>query len=127
VKTEFEARFLGIDAAAIADQLVSRSAQCTMPRTLMRRILFNNNDIQARGGWLRLRDQGERTFLAYKQVAAKESAIDSILEAEVQVSDFDATRDLGLDFTNATFGSVDAVYLAMTGRNILTETTLTFT
>lgn len=182
MKTEFEARFLGIDAAAIADQLAGRSAQCAMPRTLMRRIVFKNSDIEARGGWLRLRDQGGRSFLTYKQVAAKESAIDSVLEAEVQVSDFDATRglleamgftalrfqenyreewhldgvtydidtwpdlptfleiegpddvavrqaakDLGLDFTNATFGSVDEVYLAVTGRDILTETTLTFT
>jgi adenylate cyclase class 2 len=182
VKTEFEARFLGIDTAAIAEQLINRSARCAMPRTLMRRIVFKNDDIEARGGWLRLREQGERTFLTYKQVAAQQSAIDSILEAEVQVSDFDATRalleamgftalrfqenyreewhlngvtydidtwpdlptfleiegpdeaavsqaakELGFDFTDATFGSVDEVYLTISGRDILTETTLTFT
>jgi adenylate cyclase class 2 len=181
VKTEFEARFLDIDATAITQQLASRTAQCMMPRTLMRRIVFKNNDIDARRGWLRLREQGERTFLTYKQVAAPESAIDSILEAEIQVNDFDAarillqamgftavrfqenyreewhldgvtydidtwpdlptfleiegpdeaavrraTKELGFDISDATFGSVDEVYLAVTGRDILAETTLTF-
>jgi adenylate cyclase class 2 len=182
VKTEFEARFLDVDPAAIAEQLTNRSARCAMPRTLMRTIVFKNDDIEARGGWLRLRQQGEHTFLTYKQVAAQQSAIDSILEAEIQVGDFDATRvlleamgftalrfqenyreewhldgvtydidtwpdlpafleiegpgeaavrqaatQLGFDFTEATFGSVDEVYLTMFGRDILTEITLTFT
>jgi adenylate cyclase, class 2 len=94
MKTEYEARFLEIDADAITERLKSRSATCVMSRAMMRRIVFNNADIEARGGWLRLRDQGERTFLTYKQTASAESAIDSILEAEVQVGDFDATRIL---------------------------------
>ncbi len=38
-----------------------------------------------------------------------------------------AAKQLGLDFADATFGSVDEVYLATTGRDILAETTLTFT
>src|SRR5689334_3446538 len=76
-----------------------------MPRTLMRRIVFKNNDIEARRGWLRLREQGGQTFLTYKQVAAPESAIDSTLEAEVQVNDFDATRALlqAMGFTAVRF------------------------
>jgi adenylate cyclase class 2 len=94
MKTEYEARFLAVDVNAIIDKFKNRSATCVMPRTLMRRIVFKNADIEARGGWLRLRDQGERTFLTYKQTASAESAIDSVLEAEVQVGDFDATRIL---------------------------------
>lgn len=58
MQTEFEARFLEADATKIVEYLTSRSATCAMPRTLMRRIVFKNNDIEARGGWLRLRQQG---------------------------------------------------------------------
>jgi adenylate cyclase, class 2 len=94
MKTEYEARFLAVDVDAIIDRLRSRAATCVMPRTLMRRIVFQNADITARGGWLRLRNQGERTFLTYKQTTSPESAIDTILEAEVQVGDFDAARIL---------------------------------
>ncbi|GII22835.1 class IV adenylate cyclase [Planosporangium mesophilum] len=181
MKTEFEARFLAVNVAAVLDKLKARSAVCTMPRTLMRRIVFSNDDIQARRGWLRLRDQGDKTVLTYKQVVADTAAIDSILEAEVQVGDFDATRvlleamgftaqryqenyreewhldgvtfdldtwpdlptflevegpdeaavhnaaeGLGLAFEEASFGSVDEVYLAVLNRDILAEPELTF-
>jgi adenylate cyclase, class 2 len=150
-------------------------------RTLMRRIVFKNDDIEARGGWLRLRDQGGRTFLTYKQITSNEATIDSTLEAEVEVGDFEAaktlleamgfkalryqenyreewhlggvafdldtwpdlppfleiegpdeeavrqaTLNIGLDFADATFGSVDEEYLATLGRDILAETRLVF-
>src|SRR5207247_1578307 len=65
--TEYEARFCNIDREAITKQLADRGAACVMSRTLMRRIVFKNRDIAERGGWLRLREQGERTFLTYKQ------------------------------------------------------------
>src|SRR4051794_10396287 len=65
-----------------------------MPRTLMRRIVFKNNDIEQRGGWLRLRDEGHRVTLTYEQTTTETSAIDTTLEAEIQVNDFDATKAL---------------------------------
>jgi adenylate cyclase class 2 len=95
MKPEYEARFLDIDPDAITAYLAAHRARQIMPRTLMRRIVFINADIDSRGGWLRLRQQGERTFLTYKQVAHDgPSAIDSILEAETEVVDFQATRHL---------------------------------
>ncbi len=179
--TEYEARFLAIDIDAIHDRLHAQSATCTMTRTLMRRIVFKNNDIDQRGGWLRLRDEGRRITLTYKQTASDTSAIDSILETEIQVNDFGATKTLleamgfkalryqenyreewmigavtfdldtwpdlptflevegpdeatvraaaesvGQDLANASYGSVDEVYLAVLKRDILTEHTLTF-
>lgn len=182
MQTEFEARFLEADAAKIVEHLTSRSATCTVPRTLMRRIVFKNNDIEARGGWLRLRQQGEKTFLTYKQVTSVVSAIDTTLEAEVEVGGFDATKTLleamgftalryqenyreewklngvtfdidtwpdlptflevegpdensvhkaasalGLDIAQASYGTVDEVYLAVLGRDILAESKLVFT
>ncbi len=181
MQTEYEARFLAIDVNAILDKLKEQSATCVMPRTLMRRIVFKNSDIEQRGGWLRLRDEGHRITLTYKQSTSDTSSIDSTLEAEVTVSDFDATKGLleamgfkalryqenfreewklggvtfdldtwpdlptflevegsgeeavrdaavrlGLDLAQATFGSVDEVYLAVLERDILGEETLTF-
>jgi len=179
--TEYEARFLTIDLDAVLDKLTAQSATCVMPRTLMRRIVFKNSDIEQRGGWLRLRDEGHRTTLTYKQTTADTSAIDTTLEAEITVSDFEATKTLleamgfkalryqenyreewklgevtfdldtwpdlptflevegpdedavraaaeklGLDLTQASYGSVDEVYLAVLERDILAEDTLTF-
>ncbi|MFI0445131.1 class IV adenylate cyclase [Actinomadura sp. 6N118] len=94
MEPEYEARFCDINAQAITDRLKARGAKQTLPRTLMRRIVFKNDDITAKGGWLRLRDQGDKVTLTYKQTAAEESAIDSILEAEVAVSDFQQARQL---------------------------------
>lgn len=93
---EFEARFLTIDADTITARLHDSGATRTMPRTLMRRIVLKNQDITDRGGWLRLRDQGDKTVLTYKQVNSTDSAsgIDSILEAEVEVADFHAAQQL---------------------------------
>jgi adenylate cyclase, class 2 len=92
--TEYEARFLAIDLDAIIDRLTAASAIPVMPRTLMRRIVFKNNDIEERGGWLRLRDEGHRTTLTYKQATGDTSAIDTTLEAENTVSDFESTKTL---------------------------------
>jgi adenylate cyclase, class 2 len=181
---EFEARFLSIDADAITTRLRDRGATRTMPRTLMRRVVLKNQDISDRGGWLRLREQGDKTLLTYKQVndADGASGIDSILEAEVEVANFHATQHLleamgfttlryqenyreewqldavtydldtwpdlptyleiegpdetavhaatamlGLDYSNANFGSVDEVYLKVLDRDILAEPRLVFT
>jgi adenylate cyclase, class 2 len=176
---EYEARFCDIDAGAIIKTLSARGATRTMPRTLMRRIVFDNTNISAKRGWLRLRDQGDKTTLTYKQVANDDSSIDSILEAEIVVSDFNDTRALleaigftavryqenyreewrlngvtldidtwpdlptflevegpgeqavrdtaaALGLDHATYGSVDEVYLAKLGRDILKESRLTF-
>lgn len=178
---EFEARFLAIDTHAIRDKLAAQGGVCVMPRTLMRRIVFKNDDITERGGWLRLRDEGRRVTMTYKQTTSDISAIDTTLEAEIQVNDFQATETLlvamgfkalryqenyreewklgavtldldtwpglstfleiegpgegavratadalGLDFTHASYGSVDEVYLAVLDRDILAEAILTF-
>jgi adenylate cyclase class 2 len=182
MQTEYEARFLDIDVEKVTAALQDIGATQSQPRTLMRRIVFKNNDITARGGWLRLRDEGHRVTLTYKQTTSEASAIDTTLEAEVIVSDFDGTRHLlvamgfepvryqenyreewhlgelrfdldtwpdlptflevegpdarsveeaaaklGLELAQAVYGSVDEVYTAVLGRDILSEDTLVFT
>lgn len=178
---EYEARFLEVDVTAVLDKLNAESAVRVMPRTLMRRIVFKNGDIERRGGWLRLRDEGHQVTLTYKQTTGGPSAVDTTLEAEIVVSDFELTKNLleamgfdalryqenyreewklgevtldvdtwpdlptflevegpdeqsvhdaanmlGLSLTRASYGSVDEVYLAVLGRDILAEPALTF-
>lgn len=94
MQTEYEARFLSIDADKATAILREHGADLHQPRTLMRRVVFKNNDIDAAGGWLRLRDEGHQTTLTYKQTTADVSAIDTILEAEIVVSSFDDTHRL---------------------------------
>jgi adenylate cyclase, class 2 len=181
VKPEYEARFCDTSQEHVTARLQELGAELIMPRTLMRRIVFISPQIEDLGGWLRLRDQGESITLTYKQTAGDTAAIDRILEAEIGVSDFDATSQLlqamgftpqryqenyreewhlgdvtfdidtwpdlptfleiegldeqsvraataaiGLDYGQATFGSVDEVYQTRLGRDILAEPRLVF-
>jgi adenylate cyclase class 2 len=71
---EFEARFLDIDTTVVRGKLAAQGGVCVMPRTLMRRIVFKNKDITERGGWLRLRDEGRRVTMTYKQTTSDISA-----------------------------------------------------
>lgn len=176
LQAEFEARFLDIDVAAVTRMLQDLGARLCLERTLIRRVVFKNADITAVGGWLRLRDEGNRVTLTYKQAASATPAIDSILETEIEVSDFDhahqlltaigcravryqenyreewrlgdvrfdldtwpglppfleiegpdaaavesAAGKLGLTTSQATYGSVDEVYLSVLGRDILAD------
>ncbi|XVS65997.1 CYTH domain-containing protein [Actinosynnema sp. CA-299493] len=91
---EYEARFTNIDVKGKVEVLRDRGAVCVLPRTLMKRVVFKNEEIARKGGWLRLRDQGNSVTLTYKQTNSEQSSIDSILEAEVQVSDFAAAQHL---------------------------------
>jgi adenylate cyclase class 2 len=179
---EYEARFCAIDHAAIRERLQARGATCVTPRQLLKRVIFENDRTRDSRSWLRLRTNGTVTTLTLKRATGKASAIDSVLELETPVADFDTTlrileevglaavryqesyreewrldgltydldewpdlepfleiegpdpdsvrlaaKVLGLDFAEATFGSVDELYLAHLGRDILTEPRLVFT
>ncbi|WP_225978811.1 class IV adenylate cyclase [Gandjariella thermophila] len=144
-------------------------------------MVFENAHLRAKRGWLRLRDEGQSVTLTYKQSTATTSAIDTLLEAEVGISDFAggqqllealgfeplryqenyreewaldgvkldfdtwpglptfleiegpneesvklAAKKLGLNFADATFGSVDEVYSRELGIDILQKPELTF-
>lgn len=181
MQTENEARFLAVDVDKTIAILREHGAALHRPRALMRRVVLKNDDITARGGWLRLRDEGDQVTLTYKQTTSDTPAIDTTLEAEITVSGFEETLRLlvamgfrtvrfqenfreewrldqarfdfdtwpGLDtfleiegpdqatvyhaatlldlsMADATFGSVDEVYRAVLGRDILAEDRLVF-
>ncbi|MBX4181673.1 CYTH domain-containing protein, partial [Candidatus Parcubacteria bacterium] len=66
-----------------------------------RRVVFDfpGYTLDAKGAWLRLRDEGEKTTLTFKQRLAKDihSIVgddDGMYEKETTVGDFDSTREI---------------------------------
>jgi adenylate cyclase class 2 len=97
---EIEVKFLGIDPEAIAAKLVSIGAQ-RVGEYFYRRQVFDypGFTLNEKGAWLRLRDEGDKVMLGFKQrlgmKAHDGSTSDSgMKEVEVEVSDFDKTKEL---------------------------------
>lgn len=94
MKPEIEAKFLDVDFDAVRAKLRELGAECVQPMQLMRRRNFDYADgrLQAINGWVRVRDEGNKVTLAYKQLDHR--GIDGTKEVSVEVSDFDDTVEL---------------------------------
>jgi len=84
---EIEAKFLYTNHDAIRQQLTSLSATCEQPMRLMRRVTFDNAAMKAKNGWLRVRDEGDKVTVTYKQV--NQLSADGVREIETTVGSFD--------------------------------------
>src|ERR1700716_2818153 len=91
---EYEARFTNIDATRVTTELAARGAVQVLPRTLMKRVIFQNAEIERKRGWLRLRQEGDTAMLTYKEATGATSTVDSVLEVQTPVGDFEATQRL---------------------------------
>jgi adenylate cyclase class 2 len=71
MQTEIEAKFLKSDHTALRIKLEAIGAKCVQPMRLMRR---NNYDFpdhrlqKERNGWARVRDEGDKITVSYKQL-----------------------------------------------------------
>ncbi len=92
MKTEYEAKFLQIDIDAIRSRLRAAGATLEQPLRLLRRIVYESPQLKAKNAYIRVRDEGHRVTLTYKQFDAL--ALDGAKELEVVVSDFHTTVDL---------------------------------
>ncbi|MCA9330941.1 class IV adenylate cyclase [Candidatus Saccharibacteria bacterium] len=92
MKTEIEVKFLHISADHIRGQLKRIGAVCEYPMREMRRAVFNTPEMGRRKGYLRLRDEGDKVTLTYKQF--DDQAVDGAKEIEVVVSSFDDTLSI---------------------------------
>lgn len=93
MKTEIEAKFLAIDADAVREALKQAGATCVHAERLMRRKTFDAVDGRLRkiGGWIRVRDEGDKITLAYKQL--NDRTLHGTKEISLDVSSFDTTCD----------------------------------
>lgn len=89
MKTEIEVKFCDVDVDATRELLARAGAVCEQPMRLMRRVIIETEQLAARNAFVRVRDEGDRTTLTYKQF--DETSLTGAKEIEVTVSEFDAT------------------------------------
>lgn len=89
--TEIEVKFLRTDHAVVRRALTAVGAVCEQPMRLMRRSVFATTpEMHSESGYIRVRDEGERVTLTYKQFD-KELTLHGAQEIETTVADYDKT------------------------------------
>jgi len=68
METEIEAKFLDVDLTELRAKLEKIGATLEHPERPMRRKTYDDKLASLRkiGGWVRLRDEGDKTTLSYK-------------------------------------------------------------
>ena len=90
MQTEIEVKFPQIDIEDMRERLQKAGAVCEQPMRLMRRVYMQTKYQREHHTFLRVRDEGDKITLAYKQRADHAaSTIDGTKEIEVEVSDFE--------------------------------------
>ncbi len=86
--------FVGVDHERLREKLRGLGAELLTPERLIRRTIFDYEDLRLdkQAAWIRLRDEGDKITLTYKQ--RKNETIDGRVEIELVVDDFDKTKAL---------------------------------
>lgn len=94
MKPEIEAKFLAVDHDVLRAKLKELGAECVQPLRLMKRKNYDFPDgrLNKVRGWVRLRDEGGKVTLSYKQL--NDRTLHGTHEVSVMVSEFDATDAL---------------------------------
>lgn len=89
MNTEIEVRFLNVNFDDLRVKLHELGAMCTQPMRNMRRAIFATDTMdQQRNAYIRVRDEGHRTTVTYKQF--DELSLTGAKEIETTVGDFEA-------------------------------------
>lgn len=95
MQTEIEAKFLNVDHDEIRGKLKALGATLKQPMRLMRRKNYDYPDKRLEkefAGWIRVRDEGDKSTLAYKQL--NDRTLHGTKEISVDVSNFEETCKL---------------------------------
>lgn len=89
--SEIEAKFLVQDFVDLREKLISLGGTLKQARCLMRRRIFDYPDLRldANAAWVRVRDEGNRVVMSYKQ--RRSETLGGMVEYETLVGDFEAT------------------------------------
>jgi len=92
MKTEIEATFTNIDVPAMREKLREVGATLLQEERLMRRKNFDYPDERLRevAGWVRLRDEGDKVTLSYKQL--NDRSLHGTKEVSIVVDNFEETE-----------------------------------
>ncbi len=97
MQTEIEAKFINVDHDKIRFKLKELGANLEQPMRLMKRVImdFPDRHLQTdKGGWVRIRDEGNKITVTYKEM--KEEEFGGAKEIEITTSSFERTRDIFL-------------------------------
>lgn len=89
---EYEAKFVNIDVDDVRNRLAQIGATLEKPMRLMRRVTIDTHEMKKKGGFVRVRDEGDRTTITYKQFDSL--SVDGAKEYEIVASDFDRAVSL---------------------------------
>ncbi|SRR6266568_1113113 len=105
METEIEAKFLAVDHDELRRKLHKLGAECVAPMRLMRRhnLDFPDRRLQKAGGWVRVRDEGNKITMSYKQL--NDRTLHGTKEVCVTVDSFEHAKAL-----LEAFGLVSASY-----------------
>jgi adenylate cyclase, class 2 len=89
MQTEIEAKFPGVDAEALRGNLVEVGAKLEYQEVLMRRKNYDYPDgrLDVVGGWVRVRDEGDKITMSYKQL--QDRSLHGTKEVNVIVDSFE--------------------------------------
>src|SRR2546425_551663 len=101
MQPEIEAKFLAVDHDSLRAKLKALGARCEHPMRLMKRKGYDFPDNRLRrdqNGWVRVRNEGDKTTMSYKQLNNRE--LDGTHEVQLTIDSFEAgdafLRALGL-------------------------------
>ena len=92
MKTEIEVKFVDIEIENIRNRLKEVGAVLEQPMRLMRRALIDNEALDARHAFLRIRDEGDRTTMTFKQF--DENSLTGAKELAIDISDFNTALQI---------------------------------
>lgn len=101
MQIEIEAKWLAIDIQEMRKRLMAAGATLVSPDRLMTRAVFDYPDMRLEkvGGWVRVRNEGDKITLSYKQL--NDRTVHGTKEVTVIVDDFESTcvflRSIGLE------------------------------
>lgn len=85
--TEYEVKFLDVDIENVRHRLTKLGAKLEKPMRLMKRVTIDNLDMKKKNAFVRIRDEGDRVIVTYKQFDSL--SVDGAKEYEIVVSDFE--------------------------------------
>jgi adenylate cyclase, class 2 len=89
MESEIEAKFINVDHDDIRKKLEMINGICEQPMRLMRRAIFHNDFMTEKDAYLRVRDEGDKITMTYKQFDDP-SSIHGVKEIETTVGNFDS-------------------------------------
>ncbi len=95
MQTEIEAKFLDVSHDEIRKKLKELGAKCEQPMRLMRRVVIDFSDKRLQNGgnsWIRVRDEGDKVTLTYKESLEKQFG--GAKEIEVIVNSYVKTIEI---------------------------------